>query len=291
MSDFRVAETAAGRQGAPLSGILEAGLLSHPRLTRVSQNIGGIGNATAVPATESGVREKLGSNRIEFDTGPGNVLIDAAVRILSDGKDHYDKDGAAGLRGEKGINHVVVEKFLSAPYFTRRPPKTTGRELFSDDVANDLVMKLQNTGCSNDAIIATVTRITAESIARAYESFIVPVLGPIHEIYLCGGGAYNPNIVRHVSERFPRAAVRGLDQADLGISAEAKEAVLFALLGFLAVCGCPSPVAGFVENRKVVVLGKITPGKNFGSVMGSVWEDGGLERRGSLGRVRMVGGK
>lgn len=288
MSDFRVAELAAGRQGAPLTGFFEAGLLIHPHITRVSQNIGGIGNATVVPASSSTAASKdLGSTYIAFDTGPGNVMIDAAVRLLSDGQKHYDQDGEAGARGEDFINHEVVETFLASSYFQREPPKTTGRELFSDDMARDLVTKLQTSGCSDDAIIATITRITAESIARAYEQFIIPRIGPLDEIYICGGGAYNPNISKHLQVRFPHATVAKLDELDLGISAAAKEAVLFALLGFLSICGRCIPVAGLAENGEPAILGKITPGQNYHTVMRKVVSDSSFGTDSGLGRITM----
>lgn len=216
VSDFRVAEVATGRQGAPLSGFLEAGLLSHPHLTRLVQNIGGIGNVTVIRAEATSDSKAPSSNHFEFDTGPGNVLIDAAVRHLSGGQKHYEKHGEAGARGLGFIDHGFVKKFLQSPYFKQPPPKTTGRELFSEDLAKDLVHQLKSSGHSDDAVIATITRITAESIARAYEQFVIPQTGTIHEIYLCGGGAYNPNISKYLEVRYKAVKVRKLDQADIG---------------------------------------------------------------------------
>lgn len=216
VSDFRVAEVATGRQGAPLSGFLEAGLLSHPHLTRLVQNIGGIGNVTVIRAEATSDSKAPSSNHFEFDTGPGNVLIDAAVRHLSGGQKHYEKHGEAGARGLGFIDHGFVKKFLQSPYFKQPPPKTTGRELFSEDLAKDLVHQLKSSGHSDDAVIATITRITAESIARAYKQFVIPQTGTIHEIYLCGGGAYNPNISKYLEVRYEGVKVRKLDEADMG---------------------------------------------------------------------------
>lgn len=289
VSDFRVAEIAAGRQGAPLSGFFEAGLLSHPRLTRVSQNIGGIGNATVVLAETSTSRcsETLDSNHFEFDTGPGNVLIDAAMRFLSSGEAHYDRDGEAGARGEDSINHDVVERALDSPYFKRQPPKTTGRELFSEDMARELVLELKSLGCSDDGIIATITRITAESIARAYEEFVIPRVGPLHEIYLCGGGAYNPNISGYLASRFPETRVCRMDEAGFGLNAAAKEAVLFAFLGFLSICGRYITVPWLNENRDPAILGKITPGQNYHDVLRGVVLDQSFSGSLPLGRISM----
>ncbi|KAI9170620.1 N-acetylmuramic acid 6-phosphate etherase [Paramyrothecium foliicola] len=173
---FRVAELAAGRQGAPLAGFFESALLSDPKLTRVSQNIGGIGNASVLPASASLTRDHE-SAYFAFDTGPGNVFIDAAMRILTDGAKHYDHNGELGASGELDIDHKFVENYLEAePYFQLKPPKTTGRELFSDDVARKLIQDMRNANKSDAAIIATITRITAESIATAYEDFVIPHL-------------------------------------------------------------------------------------------------------------------
>lgn len=251
------------------------------------QNIGGIGNVTVVRAETSNGLEVPSSNHFEFDTGPGNVLIDAAVRHLSGGQKHYDKDGEAGERGLRFIDHGFVESFLQSPYFKQRPPKTTGRELFSEDLAKSIVHQLKSSGHSDDAVIATITRITAESIARAYEHFVIPQTGPIHEIYLCGGGAYNPNITKYLETRFDGVKVCKLDDVDMGISAVAKEAVLFALLGFLSVCGRRIPVPEISEKRDPAILGKITPGKNYHAVMRMVLSDPSFDDARPLARIGM----
>ncbi|KAM5342656.1 hypothetical protein ACJ41O_013622 [Fusarium nematophilum] len=287
VSGFRVAELAAGRQGAPLSGFFEAALLSDPKVTRISQNIGGIGNATVLPASASTAE----STYLAFDTGPGNVLIDAAMRILTDGKQHYDRDGILGAKGEADMDADVVNSFLAGePYFQLKPPKTTGRELFSDDMAKALVDKMKAAGKSPEAIIATITRISAESIARAYEHFVLPQLGPggrIDEIYICGGGAYNPNILRHLQDRFPQSRVLKLDDAPVKIDPSAKEAVLFALLGFLGVCGRTVPVAADSETTDPAILGVVTPGENYRDVMRAVVKDPGFSGGSVLGRILM----
>ncbi|KAL1960883.1 hypothetical protein VTO42DRAFT_5866 [Malbranchea cinnamomea] len=292
VSGFRVAELAAGRQGAPLAGFFEAGLLSHPEITRISQNIGGIGNATVLPASSTSRSEGSGSTYLAFDTGPGNVFIDAAMRILTDGKQHCDRDGELGAKGESEIDQAVVEEYLATePYFQLKPPKTTGRELFSDDVARALVEKMRASGRSPEAIIATITRITAESIARAYEGFIIPLLGKggnIDEVYLCGGGAYNPNIRKHLQARFPRSKVMKLDEAPMKLDPSAKEAVLFALLGFLCVCGRTVPVAADAETTEPAILGVVTPGDNYRQILETVVKDKGFRSNGVLGRILMV---
>lgn len=255
VSGFRSAEVAVGRQGAPICGFLEALILKRTDLVRVSQNIGGIGNVTvADPELEF----------FQFDTGPGNMLIDAAVRILTEGKQDFDKDGALGKKGESYIDDAFVKEFLDGEYFKLAPPKTTGRELFGDDVAESIVKTLQDRGLNNEAIIATITRITTESIARAYEEYVIPSTstGKIDEIYLCGGGAHNKNIVEHLKYRFPDSVVAKIDQVS-PISADAKEAVAFAILGYLTINGIALPVPRFSESDKNLILGSITPGNNF----------------------------
>ena len=224
-----------------------------------------------------------------FDTGPGNVFIDAAMRILTDGKEHYDRDGILGAHGESEIDEALVDEYLAhEPYFRVSPPKTTGRELFSDDVARTLVEKLAKQGRSHAAIIATITRITAESIARAYEQFVLPKSNRIDEIYVCGGGAYNPNIMKHLQTRFQGTHVQRLDTAATGIEPNAKEAVLFALLGFLAVCGRTVPISEAYETQVPAILGCVTPGDNYRDVMAAVVRDAEFSTSGVLGRVRLV---
>ncbi|TVY54085.1 Anhydro-N-acetylmuramic acid kinase [Lachnellula cervina] len=283
ISSFRTAELAVGRQGAPLSGFFEAAILAHPSQTRISQNIGGIGNATVVPSSRV-----PDSSYFAFDTGPGNVLIDATMRYISKGEAHYDKDGEVGARGESEIDNEAVECFLKRDYFERKPPKTTGREMFSDTLAKEIIDDLRGKGISNDGMVATITRMTSESIVRAYENFVIPVVGHIDEVYICGGGAFNPNIMRHLSARLPGTKVGILDSTTIGISAAAKEAVLFAVLGFLGMCGRKVAVADMSEEtRREVVLGCVTPGDNYRSLLQKVAGDEEFMGAGTLGRIFM----
>lgn len=228
---------------------------------------------------------------LAFDTGPGNVFIDAAIRIITDGSHHYDKDGEAGARGEAEIDHEAIEEYISSePYFSAKPPKTTGRELFSDDVAKRLVDTLRTKGKSDDAIVATLTRITAESIARAYENFVIPSLGDggnLDEIYICGGGAFNPNIMKHLQARFPSSKVMKLDEAPVQLDPSSKEAVLFALLGYLSVFGRTVPIAADAETKDPAVMGVITPGANYHELMSKVVQSEGFGKSGVLGRIIM----
>lgn len=259
ISGFRSAEVAVGRQGAPICGFLESAILLNHELVRVSQNIGGIGNVTVVDP-------KL--QFFQFDTGPGNMLIDSAVRILTGEAQQFDIDGKIGELGEGQIDLAFVEDFLKNEYFSLMPPKTTGRELFGDNVSAKVVKSLQDKGLSQEAIVATMTRITSESIARAYESLVIPQISSkkIDEIYLCGGGAHNPNILKHLRNRFPHTTVQKIDKI-APISADAKEAVAFAVLGYLTLNNIRLPIPRFSESDTKVTLGNITPGENFGSLM------------------------
>jgi 1,6-anhydro-N-acetylmuramate kinase len=244
------------------------------------------GNATILPATS-----KTPSAYLAFDTGPGNVFIDAAMRILTNGEQHYDHNGALGAKGEADIDGAIVDDYLTnEPYFQQKLPKTTGRELFSDDVARLIVTKMKSAGKSTEAIIATITRITAESIVRAYEQFVVPLLegdGIIDEIYICGGGAYNPNIKKHLQSRLPKSRVSNLDAAPSKLDPSAKEAILFALLGFLAICGRPVPVAADAESKQPAIMGVVTPGQNYHDVLQIVVGDPDFPSKRVLGRVIM----
>ncbi|GAO51920.1 UPF0075-domain-containing protein [Saitoella complicata NRRL Y-17804] len=260
ISSFRVGDVAAGRMGAPLIAFLDAAVLAHPTLTRASQNLGGIGNVTIIPAGDSAIESCF-----EFDTGPGNVLIDAAVRIITNGEQEYDKDGLIGAQGR--VYEDVVDEFLAHPYFSAALPKTTGRELFGDDIASQLVSSLRSVGATDPDVIATITRITAESLVRAYERYLQPG-GTIDEVYLCGGGAYNPNITSYLSTHLPHTSINLFSTTQ--IAPEAKEAISFALLGHECLMGKSIVVPQHVESAERVVLGKITPGMGYGRLMRKV---------------------
>ncbi len=270
--NFRVAELAAGRQGAPLSGFFEAAMLRHPTKLRVSQNIGGMGNASVVaPASVS-------NGYFAFDTGPGNVLIDCAVRVVSGGREEYDAGGARATRGEASIDREFAETWLSeTAYLARAPPKTTGRELFSEAMGRDIVERLRARGADDDGVVATVTYMTAESIVRALQSYVD---GEIDELFVCGGGAHNLVLMRHLAHAFPSARVAPLDELKGGVPAAAKEAVMFALLGFLCVSGRQVPVSSVEDAKGATVMGKVTPGPNYRDIIGrAVQDDAGMLRR------------
>lgn len=228
-----------------------------------------MGNASVIaPASFS-------NEYFAFDTGPGNVLIDCAVRVVSGGKEDYDANGARAARGATEVNKAFADEWLaSTDYLHRPPPKTTGRELFSEAMGRDIVASLRAKGASDDGIVATVTYMTAQSIARALKEHVEPGHGHIDELFVCGGGAHNPVIMKYLRDAFPSSRVAPLDEVEgASVPAAAKEAVMFALLGFLCVAGRQVPVSSVEEAKGGAVMGKITPRGKYRDITAQVVRD------------------
>jgi len=246
VADFRPRDMAAGGQGAPLVPFADYLLFRDSHLSRAVQNIGGIGNVTWIP------RGGTPAEVIAFDTGPGNMVIDALVSHFTDGAQTFDRDGRLAAEGE--VDDGLLRELLAHPYFSQPPPKSTGRELFGADYARALRARAESRGLNPAATIATATALTAESITRAYHDF----LGEIDEVILGGGGSYNPTLRRMIAERLPATPIH--THEDHGISGEAKEAIAFVLLGHATLCGVPANLPAATGAEHSVVLGKIVPG-------------------------------
>jgi anhydro-N-acetylmuramic acid kinase len=247
VSDFRVRDVAAGGQGAPLVPIADA-LLFAGDDWRALQNIGGIGNVTIVPPDGT-----LASVRA-FDTGPGNVVIDAVVRRI-DASKRYDHDGRMAASGTPIT--PVIDELLQHPYFAAEPPKSTGRELFDDAYVARLIERCRATkpDATDADVVATATALTARSIADAYRRFIPE---PITEVLLSGGGSHNATLRTMLERELEPLSVRTFDERYF--DAEAKEAVAFALLALLHLESRPGNVPTATGARGSRVLGKLTPG-------------------------------
>lgn len=251
VSDFRVADMAAGGQGAPLAPYFDWVVLRHPERHRAIQNIGGIGNVTDLPAGAA-----IDDVRA-FDTGPGNILIDGMVTLLTDGQMTYDRDGALAAGGK--VDEAILASLLTDPYLAIAPPKTTGREVYGIPLCRDILrdagladLRLEDDASRSRDIAATVTALTARSIAGAYERW----LPGLDEVIVGGGGARNPTLLRMLAEAVSPVPLTTLDEH--GIDSEAKEAMFFALMAHDALAGRPTNVPTATGARKAVPLGTIT---------------------------------
>jgi anhydro-N-acetylmuramic acid kinase len=252
VSDFRPADMAAGGQGAPLVPFLDYLLYRHRRRGRIVQNIGGIANLTAIPANASSAQV------FAFDTGPGNMVIDAVMERLF--RQPYDRDGRIAARGQ--VLEEVLERLLRAPFFRRMPPKTAGREEFGREFVADFLRRCR--GARKPDIVATATALTARSIAAAVQMFLLPFdsgagkAAPrfFHEFIVSGGGARNRTLLAMLRRELPGLAFRTSD--DLGLPAEAKEAVAFAVLACQTWHRLPGNVPAATGAERPAVLGKIS---------------------------------
>ena len=259
IADFRVADVAAGGQGAPLVSYVDWLLYLHPTRQRAVQNIGGIGNVTYLPTKDS--PEKV----LSFDTGPGNMMIDYAAQQASDGALTFDRDGLLAAQGM--VNEELLEQLMSHPYLSQPLPKTTGREQFGVFYARQIWEQGIKQGLSGVDILATLTAFTAASIADSYRRYLP---GPVDEVIVGGGGASNPTMMRLLVERLPNTQV--LRQEDLGYLSDAKEAIAFAIIAYEGLHGRQGNLPSCTFARHPAVLGKITPGANYRKVLRSLQE-------------------
>ena len=245
IADFRVADMAAGGQGAPLVSYPDYLLFRDSTKTVGLLNIGGIANLTVLPA--NGAFDSV----CAADTGPGNMCIDAITTEITGGKEQYDK---AGQRAAQGTPHQpLIDAWLKHPFFQLSPPKTTGREMFGHTYAMECLTACREHKLSDNDSIATLTELTVQTIVDYINRFITR-RNPIDTLYVSGGGVHNRTIMRRLDELLMDTVVESVDNS--GISADAKEAIAFAILANETLHGNPGnlPSATGASVRKV--LGK-----------------------------------
>ena len=249
VADFRTMDIAMGGEGAPLAPLAHLWLFADPRRGRVVQNIGGIANATYIPPRASLDNPDL----IAFDTGPGNGMIDALASRVSGGRMRMDRDGRLAARGH--VNEPLLAKLMQHSYFRRPPPKSTGREEFGTHLLDRIVADARQMKVVDHDLIATVTALTARSIADACRRFIFP-RGPVSQLIVTGGGAKNPTLMRMIATDLPDVEV--ITAKDVGVDGDALEAVSFAILGYQMLRGRQGNIPSVTGARAPAVLGKLT---------------------------------
>ena len=249
IADFRTMDLALGGEGAPLAPLAHLWLFGDRKLGRVVQNIGGIGNATYL---RPGARLD-DPTLIAFDTGPGGMLIDALIAKLSGGSSKMDRNGRIAARGT--INEALLADLMRHPYFRRRPPKSTGREEFGLQYFDEVERRAASAGVAGDDLVATITALTARSIADAIRRFVMP-LGRVDQLIATGGGARNPTLLRMIHSRLPEVEV--LTAKAVGVDGDSLEVVAFAILGYQMLRGRQGNIPSVTGARGPAILGKLT---------------------------------
>jgi anhydro-N-acetylmuramic acid kinase len=240
VSNFRARDIAAGGQGAPLVPYVDYLLFRHPKRTRIALNIGGIANITVIPP--GAAPEQV----IAFDTGPGNMVIDALAQEFSDGKLRCDRNGKLAASGKPDVR--VLNRLLSDRYYRQRPPKSAGREQYGAD----FVQRLKQSGLAMRDLIATATALTARSIGLAVREYETGAT----DLIASGGGVHNPQIMGMLAAYLPGVAIS--TTTDHAIDADAKEAIAFAVLAHQTWHHRPSNLPSATGARHPVILGAIT---------------------------------
>ncbi|HEY9778544.1 MAG TPA: anhydro-N-acetylmuramic acid kinase [Leptolyngbyaceae cyanobacterium] len=246
VSNFRVADIAVGGEGAPLVSKVDAYLLSHPHESRCVQNIGGIGNLTYLPARNyPNWEEKIRG----WDTGPGNTLLDLAVQQLTNGERTYDRNGEWAASGI--VCNSLVEQWLSQDFFHLPPPKSTGRELFGWEYLHQCLKDAEEYQLSSADLLATLTELTVVSIVQSYRTFLLQMP---QKVLLCGGGCRNLYLKQRLQMHLELPV---LTTDEVGLSADFKEAIAFAILAYWRQQGIPGNLPSVTGARQVVLLGEI----------------------------------
>ncbi|MEH2286787.1 anhydro-N-acetylmuramic acid kinase [Nostoc sp.] len=251
VSNFRVADIAIGGHGAPLVPRVDAYLLSHPQEGRCIQNIGGIGNVAYIPPRHGDWLSKIRA----WDTGPGNSLLDLAVEHLSAGAKTYDENGNWAASGIPC--HPLVEQWLNQDYFHLPPPKSTGRELFGVTYLHQCLKDAQAYQLNPADILATLTELTAASIFHSYRTFLPEMP---QRVLLCGGGSRNIYLKQRLQLLLASIPVWTTDE--VGLSADFKEAIAFAVLAYWRHLGIPGNLPTATGAPQEVLLGEIHQGQS-----------------------------
>ncbi len=244
ISNFRAADIAAGGQGAPLVPFFDWLMLTHPKKNRVALNLGGIANVHGLPA--GGAAEDV----VAFDSGPGNMVIDQLVSLATGGKQRADKNArlaSKGLANEKLLNQLLKDKWYLEP-----PPKSAGREQYGEA----FVKKILAAKLTTEDALATATLFTAATVVIAISHHIVPRF-PAEEVIASGGGVHNPLLMRYLKEML--GPVKLLSSDEVGIPADGKEAIAFAVLAAAHKLGVPANLPSATGASRAVVLGQSTP--------------------------------
>jgi anhydro-N-acetylmuramic acid kinase len=264
ISDFRPADMAAGGKGAPLVPYLDYLLYRDPKIGRIALNLGGIANLTAIPAAASL------NELVAFDTGPGNMVIDALAEQLFG--QPCDRDGKIAASGR--VLEDALDRFLNDAFFREKPPKTAGREQFGREFAREFLHACRPLGATKARtkasgatsatraiekrdVIATATALTARSIGMAIEHFVLPK-GKFNELIVSGGGAKNPTLMAWLDNDVRKLGLRLRSSDEFGIPSSAKEAVAFAVMAYETWNRRPSNVPSATGAKRAVVLGKIS---------------------------------
>ena len=248
VSNFRPADMLAGGQGAPMVSLLDYVLFADAHRGRVLQNIGGIANLTAIPAGAPS------DAVIAFDTGPGNMVIDAVALELF-GK-RFDRNGAIAAEGRILLPALAVA--LRNPYFQLKPPRTTGREQFGREYAAKFLGACRRLSDKPEDAIATATALTADSIAMSYKKFVKRSMHGGVDYIVSGGGARNSTLMAMLTQRLQPMGCELAASEDFGLPAEAKEAAAFALLAWQTWHRLPGNVPAATGAKRGVILGQVT---------------------------------
>jgi anhydro-N-acetylmuramic acid kinase len=246
VGDFRPADMAAGGQGAPLVPFVDYLLYRHARIGRAALNIGGIANVTAIPAGAE-IEDVFA-----FDTGPGNMVIDALVQHFTAGRKTFDRN--AEMAGQGNLLPGLLASLLHDKYFLAAPPKTAGREQYGEKYVGSLLAHREARRAKAEDVVRTATILTALSILDALHRFVIP-RAKISELVVSGGGARNPLLMAQIQSGLQGVRVR--ESGELGVPGDAKEAFAFAVLGWETLHRRPANVPGATGAKRATVVGKV----------------------------------